>query len=265
MNENPDFLDELRGSVLKTKPKQMTVDAVFELPKDESALFDFLRKHGEKNNLTLLVEGKDVRMKNVSLKLRFLGIVNDVIYCLSKSRTSIKILGVTTNERVFNSKHEDVLARNVGVAIGKPRPPYKVTTSLKDLIKWTKKVSVPSDGRYTLRLFLRGEYLGQRHYVQGLFASSDKGTLNIERKKKGFLSLVKDVALLPIKIPFKIVELFGQELLKLFAKSAEEGMFFVNLERASFQYRAQFMSVGDSKNATFKPNLYVAELSKVAS
>ena len=248
-----------RGATLSYS-KRYTFDAIFVLPNNAKELIEYLKKNGRSNELTLYVEGKDIKLKSVSGPFKFLGILDNVIYCARVSRGKIKIYGITLTEEDFNRTHEDILAKNVGVKIGGIRGPHMITRSINDLTKWVRKVSLPKDVVYTLRLYLRGEFQGQRHFLKGIFASSEAGIETIKRENKSFFRKFVDVATLPIRIPFKVVEVFGKEVLKVFIKNLDAGLFFVLIENSSFQYKPKYISVGNAKNALFKPDLYVAEL-----
>ncbi|MGQ4834209.1 MAG: hypothetical protein ACP6IS_10000 [Candidatus Asgardarchaeia archaeon] len=242
------------------KSKRYSFDATFILPDNSRELIEYLQKNGKANDLTLYIEGKDIKLKTISGTFRFLGILNEIIYCARKVRGKIKIYGVALTEERFLNSHEDILAKNVGVKIGGIRGPHTITNSIKNLTKWVRKVSLPKDVTYTLRLYLRGEFQGQRHFLEGIFASSEAGVDTIKRENKSLFKKILDVAIFPITLPFKIVELLGKELLKLFVRDLESGLFFVLIESSSFQYKPKYISVGNSKNALFKPDLYVAEL-----
>lgn len=262
MTEDNDFEIKRLIRGMRERGKVTRFDAVFELPKDLNSLLGFLEKHGKNNKLQLFVEGKDIKMRNISFSLRFLGIFNKIIYGLRSGSRKVKIVGVALTEDDFNRTHEDVLAKNIAIAIRGIRGPFIITNSLKKLSEWAKKVSLPKSEKYYLRLYLRGEYQGQRHYLQGIFASSEAGAEAVEKEKKSIFRKMVDIAILPIKIPFKIVWTVWKELVGLFIKSAEKGLFVVKIEKLSFEYKGKYITVGTSENALFKPELYIAEIIK---
>lgn len=256
--DNSDF-DEF--IISRGVPQRISFDMTALLPKEKETVIKYLRKYESNSQIELYVEGIDANKKDFSLLLNFLARSGDLIFAIPKRYRRLKIINICLSDSCFRAIKGGILAKTISARVIGVRGANTYGRTLGDIKNWVSK-NIPSTREEVfLRLYFKGKYKGEIHYLIGLFAASSEQK---KEEKKSFLKSITDI----ITLPIKVVAYIGGTIAKLFAQQAEEGIILVKVEKASFQFKKNYISVGHEENALFKPEFVIAEIvekSKVSS